>query len=184
MTPHDACLFAALRAAFPADLDRIAITVWDQEGQPAYTWRDLERGSAMLANLFTDLGLQPGERLALQVEKSVEALMVWLACLRSGLVLVPLNPAYQAAELTHFLQDAEPRMLVCAPEAFGRHSSLAFQLGVEWVFTLGQERQGTLLERASYQSDQHRPLPCAADAPAAILYTSGTTGVSKGALLT
>ncbi|MBH9576079.1 malonate--CoA ligase [Inhella proteolytica] len=181
---HDDSLFSALRAAFPADLDRIALTVWDQEGQPAYTWRDLERGSAMLANLFADLGLQPGERLALQVEKSVEALMVWLACLRSGLVLVPLNPAYQAAELTHFLKDAEPRILVCAPETFGRHSSLAFQLGVGWVFTLGAERQGTLLERASFHADQHRPLPRQAGDPAAILYTSGTTGVSKGAVLT
>ena len=183
MTPQDDSLFAALRAAFPADLDQTAITVWDQEGQPAYRWRDLERGSAMLANLFADLGLQPGERVALQVEKSVEALMVWLACLRSGLVLVPLNPAYQAAELTHFLRDAEPRLLICAPEAFGRHSSLAFQLGVQWVFSLGQERQGTLLERAAFHSDQHAPLSSQADDPAAILYTSGTTGRSKGALL-
>ncbi|MBB5203234.1 malonyl-CoA/methylmalonyl-CoA synthetase [Inhella inkyongensis] len=183
MTLNDASLFTALRAAFPADLDQIAITVWDQEGQPAYRWRDLERGSAMLANLFDDLGLQPGERIALQVEKSVEALMVWLACLRSGLVLVPLNPAYQAGELTHFLSDAEPRMLICAPEAFGRHSSLAFQAGVDWVFTLGQERQGTLLERAAFHSDQHAALPRQANDAAAILYTSGTTGRSKGALL-
>lgn len=180
---QDASLFTALRAAFPADLDQTAIEVWDQDGRPAYTWRDLERGSAMLANLFRDLDLKPGERVALQVEKSVEALMVWLACLRGGLVLVPLNPAYREAELRHFLRDAEPRLLICAPAAFGWSSPLAFQLGVQWVFTLGQERQGSLLERAALQPDAHQALPRQAADPAAILYTSGTTGVSKGALL-
>ncbi|MBH9551259.1 malonate--CoA ligase [Inhella gelatinilytica] len=184
MTLHDASLFSALRTGFPSDWDQTAITVWDQDDQPAYSWRDLDRGSAMLANLFIDLGIEPGERVALQVEKSVEALMVWLACLRSGLVLVPLNPAYQAAELTHFLRDAEPRVLICAPETFGRHSSLAFQLGVGWVFTLGTERTGTLLDRAAFQPDRHTPLPRTEADAAAILYTSGTTGVSKGALLT
>ena len=181
---HTGGLWCALRANFPANLDTLALTVWDQDGQPAYTWRDLERGSAMLANLFQYLGLTPGERVALQVDKSVEALMVWLACLRAGLVLVPLNPAYQAAELTHFLKDASPRLLICSPGAFGWSSPLAFQLGVEWVFTLGQDRDGTLLDRASFHSDHQQPMACSASDAAAILYTSGTTGVSKGALLT
>lgn len=175
-------LFHALRAAFPPDLDRTAMEVVDAPGG-RYSWRDLDRGSAMLANLFTDLGLQPGERLALQVEKSVEAVMVWLACLRAGLVLVPLNPAYQAGELSHFLKDAQPRLLVCTPERFGRDSQLAFPLGVEWVFTLGAEREGSLLERAAQFPDTQQALPRSSEDPAAILYTSGTTGVSKGALL-
>ncbi len=174
-------LYTALRAAFPADLDAIAIEQVDADGD--YRWRDLERGSAMLANLFGDLGLAPGDRVALQVEKSVEAMLVWLACLRAGLVLVPLNPAYQAGELRHFLQDAQPRLLICQPDRFGRDSQLAFPLGVEWVFTLGQERDGSLLERAAQFPDTQTPLPRGLDDPAAILYTSGTTGVSKGALL-
>jgi malonyl-CoA/methylmalonyl-CoA synthetase len=178
----DHSLFAALRAAFPADLNATAIEVIDEPGG-AYTWADLDRGSAMLSNLFTDLGLLPGERVALQVEKSVEALMVWLACLRSGLVLVPLNPAYAAAELAHFLKDSAPRLFICAPERFGRSSTLAFQLGVGWVFSLGTERKGSLLERAAQFPDVQAPCQLPADAPAAILYTSGTTGLSKGALL-
>jgi malonyl-CoA/methylmalonyl-CoA synthetase len=175
-------LFNALRAGFPADLSRTAIEMFDEPGG-AYTWADLDRGSAMLANLFTDLGLQPGERVALQVEKSVEALMVWLACLRAGLVLVPLNPAYAAGELAHFLKDSEPRLFICAPERFGRSSTLAFQLGVGWVFSLGSARNGSLLDRAAQFPDRQTPLHLDAHAPAAILYTSGTTGVSKGALL-
>lgn len=175
-------LYTALRQGFPQDLDAIAIQVVDEPGGD-YRWRDLERGSAMLANLFADLGLAPGDRVALQVDKSVEALLVWLACLRAGLVLVPLNPAYQAGELRHFLQDAAPRLLICQPERFGRDSQLAFPLGVEWVFTLGSARDGSLLDRAAQFPDQQQPLARAADDPAAILYTSGTTGVSKGALL-
>lgn len=176
-------LYAALRAGFPAALDETAIEVLDAPGG-SYSWRDLERGSAMLANLFADLGLQPGDRLMLQVEKSVEALMVWLACLRAGLVLVPLNPGYQAAELRHFLHTANPRLLICQPSRFGRDSTLAFTAGVGHVFTLGAERAGSLLERAAQFPDTQQPLERTADDPAAILFTSGTTGLSKGALLT
>ncbi|WP_374657963.1 AMP-binding protein [Inhella sp.] len=177
-------LYTALRAGFPADLDRIAISVCDDAGAPLhYRWRDLDEGSAMLASLFADLGLKPGERVMLQVEKSVEALMVWLACLRGGWVLVPLNAAYQAAELAHFLQDAEPRVFIGQPERFGRDSQLAFTRGVEWVFTLGVRQDGSLLERAAQFPRAHTPVALAHDAPSAILYTSGTTGVSKGALL-
>ncbi len=176
-------LYLALRQGFATYAEATAIELADGPGG-RYSWRDLDRGSAMLANLFTDLGLAPGDRLALQVDKSVEALLVWLACLRAGLVLVPLNPAYQAAELSHFLKDAQPRLLVCRPERFGPDSQLAFPLGVEWVFTLGSERDGSLLERAAQFADTQQPLARTADDPAAILYTSGTTGVSKGALLT
>ena len=85
-------LFVALRDAFPADLDSIAIETADGEAL-AYTWRDLERSTAMLANLLGSLELPPGARVAVQTEKSVEALMLYLAVLRAGLVYLPLNTA-------------------------------------------------------------------------------------------
>lgn len=175
-------LYQALSAAWPRSGTAIEVADTDL----GYTWDDLRQGSALLATLFTDLGLQPGERVMLQTEKSVEALMVWLACLRAGLVLVPLNPAYQKAELAHFLKDAEPRLLVVTPEAFHWASKLAFQHEVDWVFTLGTERQGTLLDRATQLLPRVKDdvLPRTDSDAAAILYTSGTTGVSKGALLT
>ena len=93
-------LFAALRAAFPAQLDRTAIETADGSGAPLYySWRDLERGTAMLANLLDSLDLAEGARVAVQTEKSVEALMLYLAVLRAGYVYLPLNTAYQAGEI-------------------------------------------------------------------------------------
>ena len=173
-------LYAALRAAFPADLERVAI---ETDTGLAYTWRDLERGTAMIANLLESLALPAGSRIAAQTEKSVEALMLYLATLRAGHVYLPLNSAYQAGEVEYFVGDAEPAVVVCAPKHFGWVSKLAFRAGTKHVFTLDDERGGTLLERAAVQRDVHNPAGRRAEDLAAILYTSGTTGRSKGAML-
>ncbi|WIT12530.1 malonyl-CoA synthase [Paucibacter sediminis] len=182
MKTKNANLFAALRAAFPADLDAVAIECADGEGL-SYSWRDLERGTAMLANLLGSLELPPGSRVAVQTEKSVEALMLYLAVLRAGYVYLPLNTAYQAAELEYFIANAEPAVVVCTGKQFGWVSKLAFQAGVSYVFSLNEDRTGTLLDRASQMSDKHEPAAKRANELAAILYTSGTTGRSKGAML-
>jgi len=178
-------LFAALRAAFPADLERTAIETADGPGAPLYyTWRDLERGTAMLANLLASLELPAGARVAVQTEKSVEALMLYLAVLRAGYVYLPLNTAYQAAEIEYFIGNAEPSVMVCSRKNFGWVSKLAFKAGTKNVFTLDDDRTGSLLDRAAMCSDQHVPVHRAEGDLAAILYTSGTTGRSKGAMLT
>ncbi len=177
-------LFAALRAAFPADLDTTAIETADTATPLFYTWRDLERGTAMLANLLDSLALPPASRIAVQTEKSVEALMLYLAVLRAGHVFLPLNTAYQASEIEYFIGNAEPAVVVCAGKNFGWVSKLAFVAGTRHVFTLNEDRSGTLLDRAAFHGDQHTPAQRAADDLAAILYTSGTTGRSKGAMLT
>ena len=176
-------LFAALRAAFPADLDGTAIETAD--GTPLYySWRDLERGTAMIANLLASLDLPEGARVAVQTEKSVEALMLYLAVLRAGYVYLPLNTAYQAAEIEYFIGNAEPSVVVCTPKNFGWVSKIAFKAGTKNVFTLGDDRRGSLLERAAPMSDEHAVARRADGDLAAILYTSGTTGRSKGAMLT
>jgi malonyl-CoA/methylmalonyl-CoA synthetase len=180
----NANLFAALRAAFPADLDATAIETCDTAAPLFYTWRDLDRATARLANLLASLELPAGARIAVHVDKSVENLLLYLAVLRSGFVYLPLNSAYQAGELDYFIGNAEPSVLVCAPKNFAWLSKLAFQRGVKNVFTLGAEREGTLLERAAFHSDEHAVAERGADELAAILYTSGTTGRSKGAMLT
>jgi malonyl-CoA/methylmalonyl-CoA synthetase len=177
-------LFAALRAGFPAELDRVAIETADTARPLMYTWRDLERGTAMLANLIDSLELPPASRIAVQTEKSVEALMLYLAVLRAGHVYLPLNTGYQASEIEYFIGNAEPAVVVCAGRNFGWVSQIAFLAGTPHVFTLNDDRTGTLLDRAAFQPDQHSPALRAADDLAAILYTSGTTGRSKGAMLT
>ena len=176
----NANLFAALRAAFPADLDATAI---ETDNGLVYSWRDLDRASAMLANLLGSLEIPAGSRIAAQTEKSVEALMLYLATLRAGFVYLPLNTAYQEGELDYFIGNAEPAVVVCTRRSFPWLSKLAFGKGVAHVFTLDDDRSGSLLDRAAYFSDQHAIAHKNADELAAILYTSGTTGRSKGAML-
>jgi malonyl-CoA/methylmalonyl-CoA synthetase len=173
-------LFAALRAAFPAALDQVAI---ETDNGLRYSWADLERATAMMANLLQSLNLPAGARIAVQVEKSVEALMLYLATLRAGYVFLPLNTAYQSAEIEYFIGNAEPSVVVCSSKNFGWVSKIAFNAGTQNVFTLDDDRSGSLLTRAAHCSDQHAEAVMAQDDLAAILYTSGTTGRSKGAML-
>ena len=188
----NANLYAALRAHFPARLDDIAVETADAPGQHGgqpftplrYTWRDLERGSARIANLFADLALPAGARVLVHADKSVEAAMLYLATLRAGLVYVPLNPAYQASEVDYFIENAAPALVVCAPRNFTWISRLAFARGTRMVLTLGDDRSGSLLERAAQMGDEFATAASAADDVAVIIYTSGTTGRSKGAQLT
>ena len=177
-------LFTALRAAFPANLDEVAIEAASPRGEPLnYTWKDLDNASARIANMLAALKLPEGSRVAVQVEKSVEAILLYLATLRAGYVFLPLNTAYQSAEIEYFVANAEPAVVVCAPKNFGWVSKIAFTAGTEHVFTLGEDRDGSLLERAAHFGDEHTPVEKQADDLAAILYTSGTTGRSKGAML-
>jgi malonyl-CoA/methylmalonyl-CoA synthetase len=177
-------LYAVLRAGFPADLDATAVETCDTGTPLYYTWRDLERASARIANLLDGLGIPAGSRVAVHADKSVEALMLYLAVLRAGHVYLPLNTAYQAAELEYFIGNAEPAVVVCAKRNFPWISKLSFAAGVKNVFTLDNDRTGTLIDRAAYMSDEHTVVERSADDLAAILYTSGTTGRSKGAMLT
>ena len=178
MSQHN--LFAALRAAFPADLGSTAI---ETDGGLSYSWRDIDRATAMVANLLGSLDIPPASRIAVQVEKSVEAVVIYLATLRAGHVFLPLNTAYQSAEIDYFVTNAEPAVVVCSPANFGWVSKIAFKAGTQHVFTLGDDRNGSLLERAAHCSDQHTVVARGPDDLAAILYTSGTTGRSKGAML-
>lgn len=173
-------LFAALRAAFPASLDAVAV---ETDIGLSYSWRDLDRATAMLANLLASLGLPAGARVAAQVEKSVEAMLLYLATLRAGYVFLPLNTAYQSAEMEYFIGNAEPAVVVCTAKNLGWVSKIAFKAGTRNVFTLDDDRSGSMLDRAAHCSDQHETAFMGADDLAAIVYTSGTTGRSKGAML-
>jgi malonyl-CoA/methylmalonyl-CoA synthetase len=127
------------------------------------------------------LGVRPGDRVAVQVEKTPEAALLYLATLRAGAVYLPLNPAYTLAELDYFIGDAEPALIVCTPAA--RHGLLGVARGAG-VETLDAAGKGSLADRAAGAPKLFDDVTRAADDLAAILYTSGTTGRSKGAMLT
>ena len=173
-------LFAALSAAFSDDRNATAI---ETDSGLLYSWQDLLDATAMMANLLESLRLPQGARIAVQVEKSVEALLLYLATLRAGLVYLPLNTAYQRGEMAYFIQDAQPAVVVCTGSNFSWISQMAFQSGTAHVFTLNDDRTGTLLQRAAAQPRSHAVAQVAAHDLAAIIYTSGTTGRSKGAML-
>ncbi len=161
-----------------ADTARVAIQTSD--GQTC-TYDDLILGAGRLANALVERGVGPGDRVAAQVDKSVTALLLYLASLRVGAVYLPLNTAYTAAEVEYFIRDAEPALLVCDP---GKKDALAPFAGRAAVETLDREGQGSLPDLASKQSHAFPTAVVDTDDLAAILYTSGTTGRSKGAMLT
>jgi malonyl-CoA/methylmalonyl-CoA synthetase len=172
--------YALVESRYPADLDSDCIETHDGL---VYRWRDLKRATGRIANWLASLSLERGARVAVQVEKSPECLMLYLATLRAGLVYLPLNTAYQRAELEYFLRDAEPSVFVCSPPRLRELEPIARAARCPHVLTLGEQRDGTLLAAAAPFGDSFRTVRRAPDDLAAILYTSGTTGRSKGAML-
>ncbi len=150
----------------------------------SYSYADVERESARLANYLTALGARPGDRVTVQVEKSPQVLCLYLACLRAGLVYHPLNTAYQASELDYFLGDARPRIVVCAGRSAALFESLAAGAGVETVCTLEADGSGSLSAGAAELPSVFETVVCGPGDLAALLYSSGTTGRPKGIMLT
>jgi malonyl-CoA/methylmalonyl-CoA synthetase len=174
-------LFAAFEAAFP--VDRSACAVETTDGR-YYTWNDIDHATAKIANLLVSLKLRPGARIAVQADKSVENMLLYLAVLRAGYVYLPLNNAYQSAELKYFLNNALPAVVVCAPKNRDWMVPLAQSCGAKNLFTLGERADGSLIEHVAPMPPHFKTVKRNANDLAAILYTSGTTGRSKGAMLT
>jgi malonyl-CoA/methylmalonyl-CoA synthetase len=151
-----------------------------ENGETVLAFADLDARTGRLAARLRALGAKTGDRIVVQVEKSPENVLLYLAAERAGLVYVPLNTAYTSAELAYFLSDAEPAVVVCRPADEAQVRAL---MATGRLVTLGADGTGTLLD--DLPDDARLPVePRAADDLAAILYTSGTTGRSKGAMLT
>lgn len=150
-----------------------------------YSYRDLSVMSGRIASALARKGVAAGDRVAVQVEKSAEAFLLNIACMRMGAVLVPLNTAYTVPELEYFLGDAQPAMVVVRPQDHAAIASLARKLDVPLVETLGSQGEGSLPDAVNASpQDGFAPFTGEAQALAALLYTSGTTGRSKGAMIT
>ena len=144
------------------------------------TYRDLFAHSARLAHALHAAGVKAGDRVAVQVDKSPEALSLYLACIRAGAIFVPLNTAYTPQELAYFVADADPALLVCRPALLQAVQGVSGRRRCE---TLDEQGGGTLMDLAAAQPADYPDAPRRPDDLAALLYTSGTTGRSKGAML-
>jgi len=146
------------------------------------SYADLIARAGQMANVLVARGVKVGDRVAAQTEKSVPALVLYLATVRAGAVYLPLNTAYTLNELEYFITDAEPSLVVCDPAKAEGISKIAAKVGAK-VETLGADGKGSLTEAAARASSEFTTVPRGNDDLAAILYTSGTTGRSKGAML-
>lgn len=152
-------------------------------GRGAWTHGELHAVVNRCAGALLSAGVEPGDRVTVQVEKSFENLALYLAVLRLGAVYMPLNTAYTEAELEYFIADAEPRVLICDPERQGALARLGERMGLTAVLTLGADGSGTLSAAMAGESVETEVVSRKPADLAAIVYTSGTTGRSKGAML-
>src|SRR5712675_1161048 len=162
------------------DPTRLAIETID--GQ-RITYGDLMARAGQMANVLVDAGVKPGDRVAAQTEKSVPGLVLYLAAVRAGAVYLPLNTAYTLNELEYFITDAEPSLVVCDPSRAEGIGAIAAKVGAK-VETLGADGKGSLTDAAVKAATEFNTVARSNGDLAAILYTSGTTGRSKGAMLT
>jgi malonyl-CoA/methylmalonyl-CoA synthetase len=174
-------LYAAFEAAFPADAAAPAVELADGT---TWSYGELQREVGQLARRLVDLGVDPGDRVAVQVDKSPRALFLYLACFKAGAVYLPLNTAYTGAEIDYFLTDAAPRVFVCDPAREDELLEIARGAGVSATVTLDADGAGTLAHGLHELAPLAQTAVRAPDDIAAICYTSGTTGRSKGAMLT
>jgi len=162
------------------DASRLAIKT--PEGKHI-SYGDLIAFAGQIANVLVARGVKPGDRVAAQTEKSVPGLVLYLATVRAGAVYLPLNTAYTLNELDYFIGDAEPSLIVCDPAKADGFAAMAAKVGAK-VETLGADGKGSLTDAAAQEKPDFVTVPRENDDLAAILYTSGTTGRSKGAMLT
>ncbi len=173
-------LFSQIRSAIKSQ-DKTFIET--PAGMPI-TYAGMLARSAQIANVLAARGVKPGDRVAAQVEKTPENLLLYLATLRAGAVYLPLNTAYTLAELDYFIGDSEPSLIVCDPAKHAGFAEIAGRRGVRAVETLDASGKGSLTDAAATASTNFSDIARTDNDLAAILYTSGTTGRSKGAMLT
>ncbi|NDD42466.1 MAG: malonyl-CoA synthase, partial [Rhodobacteraceae bacterium] len=171
-------LFDALVA--PLEMRRDAVLIRPDDSE--VTGEQLFALSGQIANVLLDAGVEPGHRVAMQCEKSIEALALYLACLRVGSLFLPLNTAYMPAEMEYFVGDAEPTVVVSSIKAADQMAPICANHNAT-LFTLGEQSDGTLMDAARAAATECPVAERGPDDLAVILYTSGTTGRSKGAML-
>lgn len=180
MAMGDGNFYQTLKTAFAGHIGAVMLS--SPEGA-AITYGRMDARSAQMAAVFHKAGARPGDRILVQVDKSIDNVAAYLGAMRAGLVYVPLNTAYRDAEVDYFLTDAEPSLVVCAPDREAALAPLARSAGAGAIFTLDNRGTGSLCLAADAATPEDVIQQRSGEDPGAILYTSGTTGRSKGAVL-
>ncbi len=173
--------YACFAQRFLQSTDRVFLAADSGE---CFSYADVEHETARYANFLISLGLKAGDRVAVQAEKSPQAVFVYLACLRAGLCYLPLNNAYQQGEIRYFLSDAEPAVAIYSPQNPDWFSALCKDAIVPHMYTLDQNGTGSFADAARSSSTEFVTANSNGNDLAVIIYTSGTTGRSKGAMVT
>lgn len=177
----DENLYALLETQFRSAGDAPAFVV--PQGRTV-TYKALSDAIGRMANALVKLGVKPGDRVMVQVEKSIENVVLYLATLKAGAVFSPLNTAYMPAEIEYFIDDAEPTVIVMPMERLAKIENTAAVKKVAARLTMEVDGSGSMLDLAKQQPAAHDTIARSNDDLACLLYTSGTTGRSKGAMLT
>ena len=172
-------LYTSYREGFKNNLE--GHFLYDDKGTNI-TYRELDSETAKLANGLKGLGLSEGDRVTVQVDKCVEMVYIYLACIRSNIIFHPLNPAYKETELSYFLDDAKPRLFISNEETVESVKYLNLEHNIDHLFTLNNDGTGDFFTIYSDESD-FLTVDCSEDDIAALLYSSGTTGKPKGIML-
>jgi malonyl-CoA/methylmalonyl-CoA synthetase len=181
MVNRDFNLYSHFCASFAGKEEKSLLATADGHEM---TFAEADRRSAQIANFLVEAGVDHGDRVSVQVRKSPENMLLYLACLRAGFVFQPLNLGYKKAELDYFVSNAEPSVIVCDGDNEAEISRIASDVGVQRVYTLNSDGGGSLTEGASGQRGGFASVRSKQDDLAALLYSSGTTGVPKGIMLT
>lgn len=174
-------IYSIFEQHFPASREAIFI---ETPNGDSYSYAILEQQVSKIANLLSKQGLNKGDRIAVQVEKSPQVLFLYLACLRAGFIYLPLNTAYTESELSYFIENAEPAVVVCDPESLALFTRIGEKHKLQHVFSLDAQGEGSLLTACEDAPAEFTTTTCDKDDIAVILYTSGTTGRPKGAMIT
>lgn len=172
-------IYELLQSRFPADTK--AVFLEHEQGNLLYS--QIKNETGQLAGLLKQLGVKKGDRVIVQVDKSAKAVLLYLACLRAGAIFIPLNTAYTAQEVKYFMEDASPHLIVCRPQDLETITHCASALNVPHVMTLDNHGTGSLVDAKSAAPYSTETAHCEGSDIACILYTSGTTGRPKGAML-